>query len=118
VRRITSRIGSAIGAAMILAGAFPAASRAQQPAAQPRAEAQWLGRRASARQMLRWRIAHPRMARLAWRRGYARGYVAARHPLLAAQWRRASFARAARGRRYGRFWERRRLGRMGARWWL
>jgi len=118
VRRITSRIGSAIGAAMILACAAPAAARAQQPVPQPRAAAQWLGRRAAARQMLRWRMARPRMA-LGWRRGYARGWAAAaRHPFLAARWQRGYTARVARARMYGRFWERRRLARMGARWWL
>ncbi len=114
MRRIATRVASAVGAAMILAGS-PVGARAQQPAARPRAEAQWRGRRAAARQMARWQMAHPRLA-LAWRRGYARGYVAARHPMLAARWRQAHYGRVARGRLYGRFLERRRRGRMGGRW--
>ena len=117
MRGITSRMASAIGAAMILAAASPAAARAQRPAPRARVEAQWMGRRAAARPLVRWRFARPGMA-MAWRRGYARGWVVARHPMLAARWQRVYAARAARGRLYGRFWERRRLDRMGARWWL
>jgi hypothetical protein len=100
---------------MILACASPLVARAQQPAARPRVEAQWMGRRAAARQMLSWRFAR---ARTAWRRGHARGAFAARRPVLAARWQRASLARAARGRMFGRFWDRQRVGRMGRRWWL
>jgi len=115
VRRITSRLASAIGAAMILA-ASPVGARAQQPVPRPRAEAQWMGRRAAARTMVRWRISHPRMA-VAWRRGYARGFAIGRYPFRSMAWRGAYGRGFARTRLYGRFWERRRLGRMGARRW-
>ena len=71
-----------------------------------------MGRRAAARQLLRWRFARARMAS---RGAYARGYLVAGHPL---RWQRAYLARATRGRLYGRFWNRQRLGRMGRRWWL
>jgi hypothetical protein len=121
VRHITSRLGAAVGAVMILASASPPTARAQQPAARPRAAAQWLGRRAAAPQMLRWRMVHRPMA-TAWRRGYARGWMAGRHPMRAATWRGAYGRRYARGfaraRLYSRFWERQRLGRMGTRWSL
>jgi hypothetical protein len=121
VRHITSRLGAAIGAAVILASAAPATAGAQQPTPRPRAEAQWLTRRGAARQMARWRVVHRPMA-TAWRRGYARGWMAARRPMRAAAWRGAYGLRHARGfvraRMYGRFWERQRLGRMGARWSL
>jgi hypothetical protein len=100
---------------MIIACGSPLTARAQQPAQRPRIEAQWMGRRAAARQLLRWRYGR---AGVAWRSGYVRGYAAARHPFLAARWQRAYTARAMRGRLYGRFWDRQRLGRMGRRWWL
>jgi hypothetical protein len=117
VKRVTSRIRSAIGAAMILACASPVGAQAQQPAARPRSEAQWLERRAAARQMLRWRMAHPRMAAVTWRRGYSRGWVAGRYPRAAA-WQRSYARSIARSRVYGRYWDRRRFGRMGGRWSL
>ena len=100
---------------MILACALPLTARAQQPAARPRVEAQWMGRRAAARQLPRWRFAR---APMGWGRGYARGSFAARRPAFAARWQRAYLVRAARGRMYGRFWDRQRMGRMGRRWWL
>jgi hypothetical protein len=115
VRRITSRFASAIGAAMILA-ASPMGARAQQPVPQPRAEAQWMGRRAAARTMVRWRISHRRMA-VAWRRGYARGFAVGRYPLRSMAWRGVSGRGFARTRLYGRFWEGRRLGRRSGRRW-
>ena len=116
MRGITSRIRSAIGAAMILACAFPVGARAQQSAPRPRSEAQWPERRAAARQMLRWSLAHPRMAALTWRRGNARGWVAGRYPPAA--WRHAYGRSFTRSRLHGRYWDRRRLGRMGGRWSL
>ena len=116
VGHITSRLRAAIGAAMILACASPVTARAQRPLppGRARAEAQWLGRRAAARRMGRWQVAaRPRMA-LAWRSGYTRGWVAARHPMLAARWQRTWYPRAAaRERLYGRYLERRRFPRMG-----
>ena len=117
MRRITTRIRSAIGAAMILACALPVGARAQQSAPRSRSAAQWLERRAAARQMLRWRMAHPRMAVVTWRRGSSRGWVAGRYPRAAA-WQRAYARSIARSRLYGRYWERRRVGRMGGRWSL
>ena len=119
--QITSRIRAAIGAAMLVVCAMPVTARAQRPVPRGRAgvEAQWLGRRAAARRMVRWQVAaRPRMA-MAWRMGYSRGWVAARHPMLAARWQRARYPRAAaRERLYGRYLERRRFPRMGRRWSL
>ena len=119
MRHVLSRIRAAVGAAMIIGVASPGAAHAQRPAVRVRAEAQWVGRRGSARQWLAWRLARRPVARASWRRGYARGFVVGRYPVRAATWRRAWYGRrAASARLQGRFWGRRRLGRMGGRWSL
>ena len=118
MRCIVSRIRAAFGAAMVVALASPVAAHAQRPATQARVEAQWLERRGATRQWARWRMARRPLAAVAWRRGYARGFAMGRYPVRAAVWRRAYGRSLARGRLYGRFWERQRLGRMGARWSL
>jgi hypothetical protein len=112
-----SRIRAALGAAMVIAIASPVAAHAQRPAARVRVEAQWLERRGATRQWLRWRMARRPLAAVEWRRGYARGYAMGRLPLRANGWGQAYYSRGSvRARMYGRFWDRRRLGRMGRRW--
>ncbi len=88
MRHLTTKIRAAVGAAMIVAFASPAAAqRPQAPVQTARFEAQWLENRGPGRQMVRWRVARGRMAAVAWRRGYARGYMAGRFGY------RAAFAR-------------------------
>jgi hypothetical protein len=114
-----SRIRAALGAAMVIAIASPVAAHAQRPAARVRVEAQWLERRGATRQWLRWRVARRPLAAVAWRRGYARGFAMGRFPLRAGTWGQAYYSRSrgsVRARMYGRFWDRRRVGRMGGRW--
>jgi len=119
VRRIVSRIRAALGAAMIVALASPAAAHAQRPAARVRVEAQWLERRGATRQWLRWRMARRPLAAVAWRRGYAPGFAMGRFPLRGASRGQAAYSRGSvRARMYGRYWDRRRIGRMGGRWSL
>ena len=115
MRHITSRIRAAIGAAMIVAFASPVAAQNPRPRAEARVEARWMDGRGAGR-LIGWRMARARMAGVAWHRGYARGFAAGRHPFRAMAWRGASCRGFARARLYGRFWERRRLGRMGGRW--
>ncbi len=114
-----SRIRAAIGAAMVIGIAMPAAAHAQRPAARARVEAQWLERRGATRQWLRGRMARRPLAAVAWRRGYARGFAMGWFPLRANGWGQAYYGRGSvRARMYGRFWDRRRVGRMGGRWSL
>ena len=118
MRHITSRIRAAIGAAMIVACASPAAAHAQRAPARVRVEAQWLDGRGAGRQMMHRRMVHRRMAVAAWHRGYARGFALGRYPARASAWRWSYGQGLGRGRLYGRFWERQRIGRMRGRWSL
>jgi hypothetical protein len=115
VRGITSRIRAALGAAMIVAFAAPVAAHAQRPPARVRVEAQWLEGRGAGRQIMYRRMVHRRMAAAAWHRGYARGFALGRCPVRSSVWRWSNGRGLARGRLYGRFWERQRIGRMRGR---
>ncbi len=78
MRQVTSRVRAAIGAAAVIVCAVPATARAQQAPNQARVEARWFDGRGPARPLIRWRMARARTAAVAWRMGYARGFVAGR----------------------------------------
>ena len=95
MKHFTTRVRAAIGAAMIVAFAVPAAAQNPQPPARARAEAQWLDG-------VRWqRMGGRRMATMAWRRGYVRGYARGWESARLRAWR--GYARAVpRGRLHAR----------------